>query len=276
MRLILAGLLISSLGAWGQIAVRPPTPAVGSLPYGNILFPGGLSPNQSHAGRLGATVGGRLPGGGMGPGFPGRPPYPGRPPQGPGWYPPYRQNTVVVPYAVPMYYGGYGYQDQPNVTVVVPQAPTSNVVIHNGVVSTEEPGGGLRTYSDTTTTSERPGLRVYGAPAEPRSPVAPAEPPAPGTAQLQSAAPQPSAASTAPKSFQAPSKPTIYLVALKEGTVRQAIGYWVENDTLHYVTPAGSLNRVSLDQVDQDISLQLNAERQLNFDLTPRDSRLKP
>src|SRR5919199_4970390 len=59
-------------------------------PYGNVLFPGG---NPSFPSQLGATVRGTPYG--YGPGFVG-----GRPggPIG-------RSHTVVVPYAVPVYYG---------------------------------------------------------------------------------------------------------------------------------------------------------------------------
>jgi hypothetical protein len=61
-------------------------------------------------------------------------------------------------------------------------------------------------------------------------------------------------------------KATIYLIALKDTSVRQAIGYWVEQDTLHYVTPKGSVNRVTLDMVDKEMTVQLNGERKLEFD----------
>ena len=35
----------------------------------------------------------------------------------------------------------------------------------------------------------------------------------------------------------------------RDGTVRAAIAYWVDGDTLHYVTTEGSHNRASLDLV---------------------------
>ena len=62
-------------------------------------------------------------------------------------------------------------------------------------------------------------------------------------------------------------KPTIYLVALKDGTIRQAIGYWVKGDVFHYVTPNSAMNHVSIDMVDRERSVELNAERKLEFDL---------
>jgi hypothetical protein len=62
-------------------------------------------------------------------------------------------------------------------------------------------------------------------------------------------------------------KATIYLIALKDGSLRQAIGYWVQGDTLHYVTPDASINRLSGDIVDVQRSTDLNRERNLDFDL---------
>jgi hypothetical protein len=62
-------------------------------------------------------------------------------------------------------------------------------------------------------------------------------------------------------------KPTIYLIALKDGTLRQAIGYWTQGDTLHYVTPDSSVNHLSIGMVDRERSIELNAERKLEFDL---------
>jgi hypothetical protein len=62
-------------------------------------------------------------------------------------------------------------------------------------------------------------------------------------------------------------KPTIYLIALKDGTLRQAIGYWTQGDTLHYVTPEASINHLSGDIVDVERSIELNRERNLDFDL---------
>ncbi|MEQ1949289.1 MAG: hypothetical protein ABL995_19000 [Bryobacteraceae bacterium] len=58
---------------------------------------------------------------------------------------------------------------------------------------------------------------------------------------------------------------TIYLIAMKDHTIYPALAYWVENDTLHYVTMNGAPNRVSLSLVDRDLSIRLNDERGLPF-----------
>src|SRR4051812_46815125 len=116
---------INPSGHMNSAALNPvqPMPAAPNMaPYGNILFPGG---RPSFPSQLGATVRGTpygygrgVAGGGAHLGGPGR-----------------HQQTVVVPYAYPVFYGGgygggydggYGYdgytQQAPptNVTVVVP------------------------------------------------------------------------------------------------------------------------------------------------------------
>lgn len=244
MRLLtLSGLLLGmTVAAWGQNPfpnpVRPMPVPVNALPYGNILYPGGV---PSFPSALGATVRGNPPYTGVRPG--------GNPGGGVGY--PGRPRTVVVPYAVPVYYGGgygdYYQQQQPNVTVVMPQQPAPSVVInqtfHNGeLASTEVP--------------ERGGLRVYEAP---KSPNAPSEKP------KAEAAPAPK------RTYARDEKANIYLIALKDSTVKEAIGYWMEGTaTFAYVTPEATINRVNLDLVDREASVQLNAQRNLEFELRAR------
>ena len=203
--------------------------------YGNILFPGGVpQTNNSYASRLGATVaGGSYTG--VAPGVR-TPSHGGRP------------RTVVVPYAYPVYYGGGGYGDyyppeqQPsNVTVVVPQQQVPQVIINNG-------------YTPETA---NPVLREYGEGELPESGVRVYE----GSSKKHASAPPRSDRSVMDE------KPTIYLIALKDGTLRQAIGYWTQGDTLHYVTPDSSVNHLSIGMVDRERSIELNAERKLEFDL---------
>lgn len=69
-----------------------------------------------------------------------------------------------------------------------------------------------------------------------------------------------------------PSDPqaTIYLIAMKDHTIFPAVGYWVEGDTLSYVTSEGVRNKVSLALVDRDFSMQLNSERNVEFKLPPQ------
>jgi len=156
-----------------------------------------------------------------------------------------RPRTVVVPYAYPVFYGGGGDYGQeqpqpPNVTVVVPQQPVPQVIINNSY----------------TPDAAKPVMREYSPGDLPESNVRVYEGPKPRAE-----------APAGPYRSIMDEKATIYLVALRDGTVRQAIGYWVKDDTFHYVTPNSSVNHVSVDMVDRDRSVQLNAERNLDFDL---------
>ena len=264
-RSFLAVLLAAGVAAAQHVPVirsGPSTiPPAGAYRYGNILFPGGISPHQqTHAGRVGGVIQGNI--GGYP--HPGRPGYGGPGYGGPGYGGPGfggRNRTVVVPYAVPVYYGdpyyGYGYgqappQQTPNVTVVVPQQPTPSVII-NQHYTPENAKPVLREYS-TDELPESAGLRVYEGPKAD----------APGTPDGTR---QPA---TAARRELASDKPTIYLIALRDSTVRQAIGYWLEDGTVHYVTPQSTINHVSLDQVDREMSRQLNVDRGLEFELVPR------
>ena len=214
---------------------RSMPPPAGMTPYGNILYPGGAP--ATHPMALGATVAG-VP-------YPGVAPAVGRGGHGG------RPQTIVVPYAMPVYaggYGGYGYaqQQQPNITVVMPQQPAPSVIINNHYGS--DPG---RVVTTAETSVDRGGLKVY-------------EP----TASAPAAAPAPREPVAKPTgSLVREDKPNIYLIALKDGTVRQAIGYWSKNGALHFVTPAASVQQISLNDLDRDATAKLNADRKLDFDL---------
>jgi hypothetical protein len=61
----------------------------------------------------------------------------------------------------------------------------------------------------------------------------------------------------------APSK--FYLLAFKDHSVYSALAYWVEDKTLHYVTPQNTHNQASLDLVDVEFTKQLNRDRAVPF-----------
>lgn len=65
-------------------------------------------------------------------------------------------------------------------------------------------------------------------------------------------------------------KPTVYLLALKDGSVLQSLGYWIRDSILYYVSIDYALNQISLALIDNGVSKRLNAERGINFspDLT--------
>jgi hypothetical protein len=60
-----------------------------------------------------------------------------------------------------------------------------------------------------------------------------------------------------------------FLIAFKDHTIYAAVGYWVEGDTLHYITGGNTHNQVSLDLVDRELSARLNGERGVDFLLPP-------
>jgi hypothetical protein len=64
-------------------------------------------------------------------------------------------------------------------------------------------------------------------------------------------------------------QPTIFLIALTDHTILPAISYWVDDDTLNWITRDAKTNRLSLSLVDRDFSKQLNDERHVEFKLPP-------
>jgi hypothetical protein len=221
-------------------ATMSPYRAMPSLPGatpGNILNPGGAT--SLHPSLLGGTISGSIPytgvrpGGGYGHGG-----YAGR------------NRTIVVPYAVPVYGGGYydtyagyaGYgmmpQQQQPVTVVMPQQPAPSIVINHY----NSPDATRPTV--TVENTERGELKVYEA--TPRR----AEKPAPDPT----------------RSYVRDDKPNIYMLVMKDAKVRQAIGYWVEGDLLKYVTPQATISSVLLRDIDRTASARLNAQNKLERD----------
>jgi hypothetical protein len=88
----------------------------------------------------------------------------------------------------------------------------------------------------------------YPYPPQPMSPrIAPLPPEQPSPPVQPCPAPEP------------PVNPARFFIALKDHWVYVAIAYWVQSGTLHYVTPRGSHNQVSLDLVDRQVSRKLNA-----------------
>lgn len=136
--------------------------------------------------------------------------------------------VVVVPWAFPMYYP----QAQPNV-VVLPQAQPGPQVIINQNFTPEVARPVVKEYASDD------GVRIYEVP--PRAAAQPAE------------------------SSGAEKRP--YLLAMKDSSVYVAFTYWLEKDTLHYVTMQGAHNQVTLDRVDREMTLRLNRERGVDIKL---------
>jgi hypothetical protein len=256
--LVLGSALIFSTAGFAQFrgfgnttpAFRNPTPVFQGT-FGNVVFPGGTAAIPGVTRFFPNAV------------FPaGNPPrlyVPGtvrdptllssrfgHPNGFPGSRPAYKSGGFAVPYAVPVYVGGYagytGYYDSgvpPDEAAAAgapPAQPNVIVVYPSGMPAGAPPYGG---YGE-----------AYAAP--------PTGPPAQNAAP---AADQDQAAAT-------PS-PTTYLIAFKDHTIYSAVAYWVEGDTLHYFTSGATHNQVSLSLVDRDLTLRLNAEAGNNMQLPP-------
>jgi len=59
----------------------------------------------------------------------------------------------------------------------------------------------------------------------------------------------------------------IYLIAFRDHRIVAAVAYWVEGDTLHYVTREREHKQIPLDEIDRAFSEQLNRDRRVEFRL---------
>ena len=66
-----------------------------------------------------------------------------------------------------------------------------------------------------------------------------------------------------------PSASPLYLIAFNDHTIRAAISYRVDGNMLHYVTMDREDKEAPLDTVDRAMSMQLNRERRVPFQLPP-------
>ncbi|MEP6715726.1 MAG: hypothetical protein ABJC09_09125 [Terriglobia bacterium] len=61
-----------------------------------------------------------------------------------------------------------------------------------------------------------------------------------------------------------------YLIAYKNHTIYPALAWWVEGDTLHYVTTHNTHNQASIALLDIERTTKLNADRAIPFSLPGR------
>lgn len=62
-------------------------------------------------------------------------------------------------------------------------------------------------------------------------------------------------------------KAPVTLIAFKDGSLMQAVAYWYEGATLHYVKPDHQMASAPLAQVDKESSARFNRERGVTFRL---------
>ena len=225
--------------AFGQIPGHS-TPLGG---YSNVLLPGVAHPPQGPvAAYYAAKFGG------------GRPVSASHPQHG---------RTVIVPY--PVFYGGgsgygdgggYGYGSDPNAAYAPGYADQAPPVINSGEAPSvvinqnfipQPVNPQVREYNPNDSTDQQSGMRLYQNSSHPYADVA---------------------ANTATRpQIDSGDQPTIYLIAFKDHSIVQALGYWMEGATLHYVSVEHSLNQASINLIDRDLSQRLNDERGLEFRL---------
>ena len=152
------------------------------------------------------------------------------------WHDAPRTIPYIVPY--PVYVDSRGYLD-----------PSQ----------TEAP---LPTDSAVPQSSETPGLE-YPSVLEASPPASPA----PDDPPTQLVAPQTSCAVSVP--LQNSVEPVEAFIALKDHRIHTAVAYWILGDTLHYITPLGIHNQVSLRLVNRSLTARLNSDRLLQLVLPP-------
>ena len=69
------------------------------------------------------------------------------------------------------------------------------------------------------------------------------------------------------KEVKAAGAPSVTQIAFKDGSLVQAVAYWYEGDTLHYVKPDHKVEKAALAIVDKESSERFNRERGLSFKL---------
>jgi hypothetical protein len=241
MRYAVGAVLFLSLLATAFGQGRGPYSSLGG--YGNVLYPGtGHAPSTPPGGINGPNFSGRF----MGPS--GRVfanPFVANHPQ--------HNRTAIVPYPV-FYGGGYGYGYDPNAAYAPGYADQAPPIINSGAVPSvvinqnfipPQANPQVREYNPNDAQDQQSGMRLYQNSSHPYADAGD------NTARRQPVG----------------DEPTIYLIAFKDHSIVQALGYWMEGATLHYVSAEHSLNQASMDLIDRDLSQRLNDERGIEFRL---------
>jgi hypothetical protein len=81
------------------------------------------------------------------------------------------------------------------------------------------------------------------------------------------APPAPSVWSSGPETQARKYEEPLYLLAMKDGTIRAVLAYWVDGATVHYVTMDHEQKQTPLSSLDRGLSTRLNRERNVTFQL---------
>jgi hypothetical protein len=96
------------------------------------------------------------------------------------------------------------------------------------------------------------------APPAPDPPVVAQQPPAPAVREYPAPAQTPQA-----QKYGEP----LYLLAMRDGTIRAVLSYWADGPAVHYVTMDHEQKQAPLSSVDRALSEKLNRERNVTFRL---------
>jgi hypothetical protein len=143
-----------------------------------------------------------------------------------------------VVYGYPVYVGGYsdygnGYSSYPpaDAAAYPPQQAPQVIINQNFIPDRATPV--IREYGEDSSG----GIRLYEAPGR------------------------------EPEEASSEDNMTYYLIAFKDHSIYSAFAYWVEGDTLHYVTPQRVHNQASLSLVDRDLTEKLNRNHSMQVKL---------
>jgi hypothetical protein len=191
---------------------------------------------------------------------------------GTGHAPPTPPGGVTGPYFV---YPTHGVAPIPRARR---KAPNTEIVVVPYPMYTESPSEDLSTVDDANDGSQPIGPSSNPAPAGVINqylgpPPSGGQVPASGLDQARAGITPLTAGFLLPVDNH--DQPTVYLLAFKDHNVVQALGYWMESGTLHYISVNYSVNQITLDLIDREASRRLNAERGIEFTLPPPESRSK-
>jgi hypothetical protein len=210
----------------------------GAYRPGNVVTPGtpsAVRPPTTHPGGIFAGPGAR----------PDRFPDSSRGPRG---WERHGRSVIVYPYVYFGYPYGYGNGGYAVETGAASKTSSSASYVIEG-------------HLDKTSARE-PHSRVYEV-----GPGATDDPSAPDGALIDGEGPD----EAAPGEVGAPTEDAFRLIALKGGLIYASREHWLLGSTVHFVTLQGDHYVISLQEVDLDLSVQLNRERGLKFVLEVRE-----
>lgn len=148
----------------------------------------------------------------------------------------------------PIWIGSGGFA-QPAPIFFPPLMPIMNHV----TVVQQAPPPVMTVNPDYVADTARPSMREYSAAQPKLEPV---------SSESKSGATNLSASAPAPANVK---QSSVTLIAFKDGSMMQAVAYWYEGDTLHYVKPDHRIVKAAKSDIDRESSERFNRERGLDF-----------